>query len=125
MEEKPPKDVNLSTTLNKVNSSEFDPLKDMAQHNGVEEGKDVPKPTPTPPVTSNSEAAHSHQAQQQTPGPSPVSLPNQMSQGQQVPATAGSHHNISEYYNRGSTPSYPQMGYGTLPYPSHQYSYTA
>lgn len=122
MEEKSPKDINPSNTLNKVNSSEFDPLKDKVQHNGVEEVKEIPKSTPIPPATSNTETSHS----QQTSGPSPVSLPNQMSQGQQIASTAaGSHHNIGEYYSRTSTPSFPQMGYGTMPYPPHQYSYTA
>jgi protein TFG len=108
-------DVDVSNTLNKVNSSEFDPLKDKIQPNGIEEVKEAPKPTPTPPVSSNNDP----QSGQPQPGPGPV-LP--IPQGQPIASTATSHHNLNEYYNR-TTPSYPQMGYGSVPYPQQQYAY--
>ncbi|EFA00133.1 protein TFG [Tribolium castaneum] len=113
-EEKSSSDVNPPNTLNKVNSSEFDPLKDKPQ-NGVEETKEAPKPTPTPPVTE----APSHQPQPVA-GPTAVPIP----QGQPIAAsTATSHHNLNDYYNR-TTQSYPhQMAYSSVPYPQQQYSY--
>lgn len=115
IEEKSGNDVDVSNTLNKVNSSEFDPLKDKIQPNGIEEVKEAPKPTPTPPVSSNNDP----QSGQPQPGPGPV-LP--IPQGQPIASTATSHHNLNEYYNR-TTPSYPQMGYGSVPYPQQQYAY--
>nr|CAI5853917.1 unnamed protein product [Callosobruchus analis] len=42
-------DNQASTSLNKVNSSEFDPLQEKNQKNGTEDGKDPSKP-PTPQV---------------------------------------------------------------------------
>ncbi|XP_063920080.1 protein TFG-like isoform X2 [Zophobas morio] len=108
----------IPNSLNKVNSSEFDPLKDKSQANGTEESKETPKPTPTPPVSGGNEA-QSHQPHP-VPGPG---LP--MPQGQPIAAsTAASHHNMNDYYNRTSTPSYPQMGYRSVPYPQQQYSYS-
>ncbi|RZC41169.1 TFG [Asbolus verrucosus] len=117
-EEKPSSDVSISNTLNKVNSSEFDPLKDKAQANGIEETKETPKPTPTPPVASNNEASTHQPAPVQAPG-----IPNQIPQGQPIASTAASHHSLTDYYNRTSTAGYPQMGYGSVPYPQQQYPY--
>lgn len=103
-----------NTVLNKVNSSEFDPLQDKNQHkNGTEEHKEPPKPASTP--------------QQQQPTSEPNSRPQSVAMagpGSHPPQTVAStnHSNHVDYFNRTTMGgNYPQMQYGT-PYPS-QFNY--
>ncbi|KAJ8971648.1 hypothetical protein NQ314_000600 [Rhamnusium bicolor] len=99
-----------NASLNKVNSSEFDPLQDKNPKNGTEDNKEPSKP-PTPQVN--------------TEGPSsrPQSVSMSSTPGQQsVVTSVANPHNMSDYFGRSSSANFPGMQYSSLPYPQ-QYNF--
>nr|CAH7752162.1 unnamed protein product [Callosobruchus chinensis] len=109
-----------STSLNKVNSSEFDPLQEKNQKNGTEDGKDPSKP-PTPQVNSEGGGGSSSRPQ----SVSMTAAPQQQQQPQSVVTSAGNPHGatMSDYFGRSSTAAnFPGMQYSSLPYPQ-QYNF--
>ncbi|KAJ8972404.1 hypothetical protein NQ317_010327 [Molorchus minor] len=99
-----------NTSLNKVNSSEFDPLQEKGSKNGTEEVKEPSKP-PTPQV--NNEGTSSR--------PQSVSMTSTPAQ-QSVVTSAANPHNMSDYFGRSSSANFPSMQYSSLPYPQ-QYNF--
>ncbi|CAH0548137.1 unnamed protein product [Brassicogethes aeneus] len=108
-----------NAALNKVNSSEFDPLQEKIQQNGSDEKKEAPMPS------------QHQQQQQQRPGSEPNSRPQSVSMPAPTPtmtsqpqATSANHNShVGDYFNRTTAASsYPQMQYSSMPY-QPQYSY--
>nr|CAI5853918.1 unnamed protein product [Callosobruchus analis] len=113
-------DNQASTSLNKVNSSEFDPLQEKNQKNGTEDGKDPSKP-PTPQVNSEGGGGSSSRPQ----SVSMTAAPQQQQQPQSVVTSAGNPHGttMGDYFGRSSTAAnFPGMQYSSLPYPQ-QYNF--
>ncbi|CAH1109563.1 unnamed protein product [Psylliodes chrysocephalus] len=100
-----------SSSMNKVNSSEFDPLQDKTQKNGTEDVKDNSKPS-TPQI--NNEGA----------GSRPQSVSMTTTPGQQsVVTSAANPHAMTDYFGRSSSAgNFPGMQYSSLPYPQ-QYNF--
>ncbi|KAJ8922238.1 hypothetical protein NQ315_004175 [Exocentrus adspersus] len=99
-----------TASLNKVNSSEFDPLQEKNVKNGTEDVKEPSKP-PTPQV--NSDAASTR--------PQSVSMSSTPVQ-QSVATSAANPHGMSDYFGRSSSGNFPGMQYSSLPYPQ-QYNF--
>ncbi|XP_060519818.1 protein TFG-like isoform X2 [Cylas formicarius] len=101
-----------SAPLNKVNSSEFDPLQEKTQKNGTEEQKEPSKPS-TPQISNEG----TNSRPQST---SMVPQPNQAApQPQPTAATSASNpHGMPDYFGRSGL----GMQYGSLPYPQ-QYNF--
>lgn len=94
-----------SNTLNKVNSSEFDPLQEKSQKNGTEEQKEPSKPS-TPQISSEGSNSRPQSA-------SMIPSSNQVSGPQQppVPTSAAANPHMSDYFARGSlSMQYPGLG---------------
>lgn len=106
--------ANNTAPLNKVSSSEFDPLQEMAQKNGngVEPKENTVK-NPTPTISSNDIQISRPQSVPSVPNatPQPVSAANS-AQAQQ----------LNDYYNRNPSANYRQIPY-SLPYPQQHYAY--
>lgn len=99
-----------SSSLNKVNSSEFDPLQDKNQKNGTEDLKDSKPSTPQ----INNEGS----------GSRPQSVSMATTPGQQsVVTSAANPHGMTEYFARSSSATnFPGMQYSSLPY-HQQYNF--
>ncbi|KAL3284593.1 hypothetical protein HHI36_018750 [Cryptolaemus montrouzieri] len=110
----------LANTLNKVNSSEFDPLQEgKAQKNGT-----VPEPK------ENVKSSAANITNSEKPITRPQSVPSLPRSNEPVAvSTTGASVNqsqqLNEYYNRTTATSYAQMPYGSMPYPPHHYGYSA
>ncbi|XP_072378252.1 uncharacterized protein [Diabrotica undecimpunctata] len=109
-----------SSSLNKVNSSEFDPLQDKGQKNGTEDAKDSSKPS-TPQI--NNEGNLTKQKSNRA-GSRPQSVSMATTPGQQsVVTSAANPHGITDYFGRSSSATnFPGMQYSSLPYPQ-QYNF--
>ncbi|XP_023013054.1 protein TFG-like isoform X1 [Leptinotarsa decemlineata] len=100
-----------ASSLNKVNSGEFDPLQDKNQKNGTEDHKESSKPS-TPQI--NNEGASSR--------PQSVSMATTPGQ-QSVVTSAAANPHMTDYFGRSSNAAnFPGMQYGSLPYPQ-QYTF--
>lgn len=113
--DQPTTDSPSNSNLNKVNSNEFDPLQEKNLKNGTEDAsgpKEPPKPpTPqVPPAEGNSRPQSATMA----------TTPSQ----QQAAVTSGAHSSgMGDYFGRSTAAgSFPNMQYGSLPYPQ-QYSF--
>lgn len=113
-----------NTSLNKVNSSEFDPLQDSkAQKNGAEDVKESSKPS-TPQVVNNEGPSSRPQSVSMASTPSQqqssivTSAANPHSAAAAAAAAASG---MTDYFGRSSS-SFPGMQYGSLPYPQ-QYNF--
>ncbi|XP_066148099.1 protein TFG-like isoform X1 [Euwallacea fornicatus] len=88
-----------SNTLNKINSSEFDPLQEKHQKNGTEEQKEPSKPS-TPQISNEGPNSRPQSASMV-----PQSLPV-------ATTAAASNPHMSDYFARSSLGmQYPSMGY--------------
>lgn len=99
--------------LNKVNSSEFDPLQEnKSQKNGnaLEQPKESAKN-----LASNNEKPTSR----------PQSVPSMQREPVAVSAASSASQQLSDYYNRNPPTSYSQIPYGSVPYPPQHYAYSA
>lgn len=84
-----------SNTLNKVNSSEFDPLQEKTQKNGTEEQKESSKPS-TPQISNEGSNSRPQSA-------SMLPQPGGPQQQQAVPTSAAAANaHMSDYFARGS-----------------------
>ncbi|CAH1998710.1 unnamed protein product [Acanthoscelides obtectus] len=109
-----------STSLNKVNSSEFDPLQEKNQKNGTEDGKDPSKP-PTPQVNSDGGSGGGSSSRPQS--VSMTTAPQQQQPQSAVTSAGNPHGTMSDYFGRSSTAAnFPGMQYSSLPYPQ-QYNF--
>ncbi|KAK9878395.1 hypothetical protein WA026_021703 [Henosepilachna vigintioctopunctata] len=116
----PPIKESVPTTnaLNKVNSSEFDPLQDAKGHKNGSVSE----------VKENTKNSNTNVANNDKPLTRPQSVPTLPRPNEPIAvsaASAGQSQQINEYYNRNPATSYGQMPYGSMPYPPQHYGYSA